>query len=80
MNEKKVYMNEYNILRFDIPMNNFMFMHVHESLNYFPGEKGHCILFQLGLFFHHIIELSITAQFHEQIDIIGVIKETIEFD
>lgn len=73
-------MNKNDIFRLDVSVNNIMFVHVAEAFKDLSGENGNWVLVKLGSFLHQIIQLAITAKFHQQVNIIIVTEISVEFD
>jgi hypothetical protein len=73
-------MNQHNILGFNIPVNNFMFVHITDSLKNLPRQDGYRVFMQFVFLFHHVIKLPIASQFHEQVNIVIVGKIRIKFN
>ena len=61
-------------------MNNLMFMHILKSLSDFSRNDWNSFLSKFLFFLHEIKQLTITAKFHQQINIVWIREISVEFD
>ena len=74
---RQTYMNQNNVLRFDIPVQYLGFMHCRDSLKKITNNKRSAFLTQLITTRHNVIELPITSQLQYGIEVLFISKKTI---
>ena len=73
-------MNENNVLRFDISMKYLGFMHSGNSLQQIANDERGTFFAQFSATGHDIVELSVTSQLQNGVEILLICKETVGFD
>lgn len=73
-------MTKYNIFKFDVPVNNFMLMHVFNSLRDLSNHDGGGFFREGFPFGQEIIEVAIRGEFKEKVNVGLVAEEIIKLD
>jgi hypothetical protein len=73
-------MSEDYVLQLDVPMHNRFWMHILDALGNFPNDYGGWFLWKALLPFDEIIKVSLWAKFNEQVNLLAIEEEVIEFD
>lgn len=73
-------MDKNNIFRFNVSVDDSMFVHVAEAFDNLPGKNGNWVFMKLWFFLHQVVKLTVTAEFHQQIHIVIVTEVSVEFD
>ena len=68
----KTYINEHNILRLDIPVNDMFQVHVLDAFEDLAGQQGRALLRKSELFSHQVVQLAIDAQLLDEVYVLFV--------
>lgn len=72
------YQDDHNIFRFDVPMQHFFTMHVIHNFEHASGHKRWRLFIKQAPPRYLVIKLPVAAQFHEQVQILGVVEESVK--
>ena len=70
-------MNKDDIFWFDVAMNDIVGVHVGDARGDFPHDDGSGLLRELPLLLHGFVELAITAEFHQGVEMSLIMKKAI---
>jgi len=68
------------VLELDISVNNLMRMHIAHALQNLSGDNRSSLLRERLVPFKQLKQMSILSQFKQQIDVVLVTEEVVEFD
>jgi len=71
---------EYNVLSFNVSVNNVHLMKVADSTAHLSDNRFNIIFWKWALFFQFFIKISRTTEFHEEINGLLSRKSWVEFD